>query len=446
MFGTDGVRGVPGAPPLDGETIVRLGFAVAGELRAGPHGADAPRIVCGRDTRESGAWIEQQLAAGVRAAGGELLSAGVVPTPGVALLAASERFDAGLAISASHNPYPDNGIKLIAASGAKATREVEQRIESRLGGDASRAVNGSPPVAATDAGHLAAMYVEHLIGVAGATALSGMRVAIDCAHGATSPVAPDVLRRLGIDVVTLHAAPDGRNINQASGSMHPERLQATVVREACTAGFAFDGDGDRVIAVDSGGRLVDGDGILYVVSRALRDAGRLPNDGIVATVMSNYGLESALRDSGIGLHRCGVGDATVYAEMQRRRLALGGEQSGHIIFSDFLPTGDGIATAIMVLRTLAEQEADLAELVDGLTILPQVLVNVPVARMPPIEAVPELSAAVGRAEAQLAGGGRVLVRYSGTEPLLRVMIEGRDREAVQALASQIARTARESLA
>ena len=446
MFGTDGVRGVPGAPPLDGDTIVRLGAAIAGELRAAPDGPMAPRIVCGRDTRDSGAWIERQLAVGIQEGGGELHSAGVVPTPGVAMLTARGGFDAGLAISASHNPYPDNGIKLMAATGAKATRDVEQRIEARLARDGPPRAIGSAPGAVTDATHLVAAYAEHLAGIAGAAPLNGARVAIDCAHGATSRIAPEVLGRLGVDVVALHAAPDGRNINRASGSTHPEALQAEVVREGCAAGFAFDGDGDRVIAVDASGRLVDGDGILFLVARALRDAGRLPNDGIVATVMSNYGLESALRDAGITLQRCGVGDSTVYAEMQRRSLALGGEQSGHVIFSDLLPTGDGIATAIMVLRILAEQEAGLAELVDGLTILPQVLVNVPVARMPPIAAVPELNAAVGRAEAQLAGAGRVLVRYSGTEPLLRVMIEGRDREAVRALASEIARQARESLA
>ncbi|MXZ72918.1 MAG: phosphoglucosamine mutase [Acidobacteria bacterium] len=446
MFGTDGVRGVPGTPPLDADTIVRLGAAIVAELRAAPDGPLTPRIVCGRDTRDSGAWIQRQLAVGVREGGGELLSVGVAPTPGVAMLTARGGFDAGLAVSASHNPYPDNGIKLITATGAKATRDVEQQIEARLGRDGKPPGIGSAPGAVTEAAHLVATYVEHLADIAGAAPLNGMRVAIDCAHGATSRLAPEVLGRLGADVVTLHAAPDGRNINQASGSTHPEALQAEVVRQACAVGFAFDGDGDRVIAVDAAGRLVDGDGILYLVARALRDAARLPHDGIVATVMSNYGLESALRDAGITLHRCGVGDSTVYAEMQRRSLSLGGEQSGHVIFSDLLPTGDGIATAIRVLRILAEQEVGLAELVDGLTILPQVLVNVPVTRMPPIAAVPELNAAVGRAEAQLAGSGRVLVRYSGTESLLRVMIEGRDREAVRALASGIAQQARESLA
>ncbi len=446
MFGTDGVRGVPGASPLDGETIARLGAALAEELRASRPGSGTPRIVCGRDTRESGVWMERQLASGIRAGGGELLSVGVVPTPGVALLATREGFDAGVAISASHNPHPDNGIKLITADGAKATPELEQRIEARVAqGDTVPATAGAT-VPAADGAHLLATYVEHLIAIARGVPLHGVRVALDCAHGATSRVAPAVLRRLGVDVITLHASPDGRNINQGSGSTHPEALQGAVVEEACAAGFAFDGDGDRAIAVDAGGRLVDGDGILYLVSRALRDAGRLPHGGIVATVMSNYGLERALQGSGIILHRCGVGDATVYAEMQQRGLSLGGEQSGHIIFSDLLPTGDGIATAIMVLRTLAEREAGLSELVDGLSIFPQVLVNIPVARMPPLDTVPELDAAVRAAEVQLAGAGRVLVRYSGTEPLLRVMIEGLDREAVQALASGIARQARASLA
>ena len=446
MFGTDGVRGAPGEPPLDGDTIVRIGAALAEELRTAPGGPDTPRVVCGRDTRESGTWIEQHLATGIRRGGGDVLSLGVVPTPGVALVAARCGFDAGLAISASHNPHPDNGIKLIAADGAKVTADVERRIEERVAGDSTTLAPGGALPGATDARRLRAEYLDHLAGIAAGTSLKGMRVAIDCAHGATSRIAPEVLQRLGADVVTLHAAPDGRNINEGSGSTHPEALQAAVAGQGCRAGFAFDGDGDRVIAVDSRGCLVDGDGILYLAAHALRDAGLLARDAIAATVMSNYGLEVALRDTGITVHRCGVGDAMVYAEMQRRGLTLGGEQSGHIIFANLLPTGDGIATAVMVLRTLAEQEAELAELVAGLPILPQVLVNIPVVRTPPIVAVPELDAAVREAEAQLAGAGRVLVRYSGTEPLLRVMIEGTDREAVEGLASHIAQQARALLA
>lgn len=452
MFGTDGVRGVPGEPPLDRVTILRLGVALVEELRATSAGPNAPRIVCGRDTRDSGAWIEAQFAAGIRAAGGTLVSLGVLPTPGVALITARHGFDAGVAISASHNPHPDNGIKLIAADGSKATGEVERRLEARViaaanargnavAGDAvDRAVGGAP-----ERPELLAAYDHHLAGVAGGVALRGMRVVIDCAHGATSTVAPTVLRRLGVNLITLHAEPDGCNINRASGATHPEALQAAVVAHGCQAGFAFDGDGDRVIAADAGGCRVDGDSILYLGARALRDAGRLPGDGVVATVMSNHGLEVALRDAGITLHRCGVGDATVYAEMRQRGVALGGEQSGHVILSELLPTGDGIATAITVLRVMAERQAPLADLVDGLMILPQVLLNVPVVRTPPIPEVPGLVAAVRDAEAQLGGAGRVLVRYSGTEPLLRVMIEGTDRDAVEALAARIADRARMSL-
>ena len=449
MFGTDGVRGVPGEPPLDSVTIARLGVAIVEDLRPASAGSDAPRIVCGRDTRDSGAWIEAQLAAGIRAAGGAPVSLGVLPTPGVALIAARHGFDAGVAISASHNPHPDNGIKLIAADGSKATDDVERRIEARVGAEATAVVAGGTDSAVSDAperDELLAAYGRHLAGVANGVALAGMRVAIDCAHGATSAIAPTVLRRLGIDAITLHAEPDGRNINQASGATHPEALQAAVVTHGCRAGFAFDGDGDRVIAADARGRLVDGDGILYLTARALRDAGGLPGDGVVATVMSNHGLEAALRDAGIALHRCGVGDATVYAEMRQRGVALGGEQSGHVILSELLPTGDGIATAITVLRIMAERQASLAGLVASLTILPQVLLNVPVTRTPPIAEVPDLEAAVRDAETQLAGVGRVLVRYSGTEPLLRVMIEGTDRDAVEALAARIADRAQASLA
>ena len=453
MFGTDGVRGVPGVPPLDQVTIMRLGVALVEELRATSAGSKAPRILCGRDTRDSGAWIEAQFATGIHAAGGTLGSLGVLPTPGVALIAARHGFDAGVAISASHNPHPDNGIKLIAADGSKATSDVERRLEARVtaAADAGGIAVAGPAVGravvdAPDRDELLTAYDHHLAGVAGGAALAGMRVVIDCAHGATSTVAPTVLRRLGVNAITLHAEPDGRNINRASGATHPEALQAAVVAHGCQAGFAFDGDGDRVIAVDAAGHRVDGDGILYVGARALRDAGRLPGDGVVATVMSNHGLEVALRGAGIMLHRCGVGDATVYAEMRRRGVALGGEQSGHVIFLDLLPTGDGIATAITVLRVMAERQAPLADLVDGLTILPQVLLNVPVVRTPPITEVPGLVAAVRDAEAQLAGVGRVLVRYSGTEPLLRVMIEGTDRDAVEALAARIADRAQASLA
>lgn len=441
LFGTDGVRGAPGTPPLDEDTIVCLGAALAEEL------GGVPRIVCGRDTRDTGAWVGDLFAAGVRSRGGAPVDVGTMPTPGVAVIAARCGFDAGIAISASHNPYPDNGIKVLQANGAKASAELERRLEARVAAirAAGRTPAGrehSPPESA----NLADVYVEHLSDIVGDARIAGWPIAIDCAHGATSGIASRVLQRLGVDVVELHAAPDGRNINEKSGSTHPEALQAAVVERGCRLGFAFDGDGDRVVLVDHRGGVIDGDGVLYVAARHLHRAGRLTGGGVVATVMSNFGLESALGDAGIALHRCPVGDAQVRAEMERRGACLGGEQSGHVIFSDLLPTGDGLGTALSVLRIVAESGCELADLASGLLVCPQVLLNVPVARKPDLDEVPALGDAMQAARARLAGVGRVLVRYSGTEAVLRVMIEGPERDVVRRLAESIAACARRELA
>ena len=440
LFGTDGVRGVPGTPPLDGDTIVCLGAALTEEL------GGAPRIVCGRDTRDTGAWVEERFAAGVRARGGSPVGIGIMPTPGVAVVTARHGFDAGVAISASHNRCPDNGIKILQPSGAKASADLERSIEARVAriraeGDVP-AVDGPSP----ERSELLDSYFDHLTAVMADVPVAGLPIAIDCAHGATSGIATRVLERLGVSVVELHAAPNGRNINEACGSTHPEALQAAVVERGCRLGFAFDGDGDRVILVDGVGRLVDGDGVLFAAARHLHETGRLAGGGVVATVMSNFGLETALADAGIALYRCPVGDAHVRAEMERRGVCLGGEQSGHIIFSDLLPTGDGLGTALSVLRIVAERGCELADLVSGLRIFPQVLLNVRVASRPNLDEVPAMSDAIRAAEARLAGAGRVLVRYSGTEAVLRIMIEGPERDLVQGLAEGIAACARRELA
>ena len=440
LFGTDGVRGVPGTPPLDGATITLVGAALTEEL------GGAPRIVCGRDTRDTGAWIERRFAAGVRARGGLPVSVGVMPTPGVAVIAARHDFDAGVAISASHNPYPDNGIKILQASGAKASADLEHRIEARVARARAAEMVPDDPGEPLETVDPLDTYVDHLLGVVGDVSVAGLRIAVDCAHGATSGIASRVLDRLGVSVVELHAAPDGRNINERSGSTHPEALQAAVLEQGCRLGFAFDGDGDRVILVDGRGRLIDGDGVLFVAARHLREAGRLAGGGVVATVMSNFGLETALGEAGIALHRCPVGDAHVRAEMQRRGACLGGEQSGHIIFSDLLPTGDGLGTALSVLRIVAESGLALGDLLSGLRICPQVLLNVRVARKRDLDEIPRVRDAIRAAETRLAGAGRVLVRYSGTEPVLRVMIEGPDRGAVRTLAEGIAACVRRELA
>ena len=440
LFGTDGVRGVPGEPPLDGDTIASLGAALTDAL------GGAPRIACGRDTRDTGTWVQQRFADGVRARGGAPIDVGVVPTPAVALIASRGGFDAGVAISASHNPYPDNGIKILRSSGAKASADLERNIEARVAG--IRAASRVPPVSGSslESADLLDTYVDHLMGVAGDVRVAGLSIAIDCAHGATSGIASRVLRRLGVSVIELHAAPDGRNINEACGSTHPQALQAAVVEHGCRLGFAFDGDGDRVVLVDGRGGIVDGDGVLFVVARHLHRAGRLAGGGVVATVMSNFGLDAALADAGIRLHRCPVGDAQVLAEMERRGVCLGGEQSGHIIFSDLLRTGDGLGTALSVLRMVAESGCELADLVAGLRIYPQVLLNVRVTRKPDLDELPAIQGAIRAAEARLGGAGRVLVRYSGTEAVLRVMIEGPDRDVVQTLAERVAASARHELA
>lgn len=437
MFGTDGVRGTPGAAPLDSETVTKLGVAIAAEI------GGTPRIVCGRDTRESGTWIEQHLAAGVRNAGGTVISVGVMPTPGVSFVTANCAFDAGVVISASHNPFPDNGIKVLQASGEKISRDFERRVEARvLDAEAVSTMSQDGTVETAD---LMDVYKAHLTRIIGHTDLSGVSVAIDCGHGATSEVAPRVLRQFGITPVTLHAAPDGRNINQASGSTHPEALQREVVAQHCRIGFAFDGDGDRVILVNRQGGLVDGDGVLFLAARHLHASGRLAANGIVATVMSNLGLELALSKTGIALHRCPVGDWNVRKEMLRRGVCLGGEQSGHIIFSDLLPTGDGLGTALSVLRMLVESGQELDALVNGLTVLPQVLLNVPVTEKREIVAVPALARVIQAAEDQLSDHGRVIVRYSGTEPVLRIMLEGPEQATVDRWAEEIATCARHLL-
>lgn len=439
LFGTDGVRGTPGRFPLDPATVARLGAALAAETGA------APRIVIGRDTRESGEEIERLLAGGIRAAGGIPVGVGVLPTPGVAFLSA-RGFDAGVVISASHNPVPDNGIKILTSGGEKASRRNESRLEARV--TAAQHGGGAPPgpnPPSTDAA-LADAYVAHLTSVlAGAPRLDGLRIAIDCAHGATSRIGPLVLRRAGIPVIAIHTEPDGRNINVGCGSTHPTALQRTVVEHGCRLGLAFDGDGDRVILVDHRGAIVDGDGVLFVCARHLHAAGRLAGNAVVATVMSNIGLELSLQRAGIAMHRCAVGDRNVREEMRRRRLGLGGEQSGHVIFADRLPTGDGLATGLEVLRVMAESGRELADLAAGLETFPQQLVNVRVDARPNVDEVPGVRDAIRAAEERLGERGRVLVRYSGTEPLLRIMIEGPDPASVRELAATIADCARRHL-
>ena len=361
--------------------------------------------------------------------GGQLTSVGVVPTPAVAYLTPLKGFTAGLVISASHNPFEDNGIKVFSGAGEKFTETLEAEVEAIIadtswsvaerasGGDCprglSRRLRGAP------GGDPAARAADE-----------PFRIAIDCANGATTTVAPDVFRQLGFETAVIGNEPDGRNINLQCGSTAPGRLRHVVVDGGYDLGIAFDGDGDRAIFVDAGGRVVDGDAVMLMCAKAMKAEGRLPGDTIVATVMSNIGLEIALREAGIGLVRTAVGDKYVMEEMLRRGVVLGGEQSGHVIFSDYLFTGDGLATALSVLRTMASTGRTLADLTSDLTTYPQVLINLRVKQKVDLQTVPAIAAVMQSVEARLAGSGRLLVRYSGTEPLLRVMLEGKDQAEI----------------
>ena len=441
LFGTDGVRGVAGQYPLERSTVRRLGAAL---VRALPDRGASPRFLIGRDTRESGTWIEEELAAGAGGQGAATSSAGVVPTPAIAYLTRSQGFDAGVVISASHNPFEDNGIKVFSGRGEKFTERVEREVEAIVS-DASWTVGDRPagPVPHLD---LVGAYLDHLRAVIPDTSpLQNLRLAVDCANGATTPVAPGLFESLGLRTVVVGNQPDGRNINLNCGSTHPELLARTVVREGCQMGVAFDGDGDRAIFVDHTGRVVNGDAVLLMCSRQLQREGTLKGDAIVATVMSNIGLEIALRGAGIGLVRCAVGDKYVMEEMINRDLSLGGEQSGHIIFSDYLFTGDGLCTALNVLRTVALTGRPLADLASDLTTYPQVLLNVRVREKVDLAAVPAISDAMATIEKRLDGQGRLLVRYSGTEPLLRVMLEGQDEAEIHAWAQHIVDVVKEQL-
>lgn len=440
LFGTDGIRGKAGQPPLDRETVARVGAALARVTGRGK----AERVLVGRDTRESGTWIERELARGFTSQGASVTSAGVIPTPAVAYLTPAERFDLGVVISASHNPFEDNGIKVFSAAGVKLSGDVEARVEREV---ADRSW-GVPPGATPDVNQrdLRAPYMAHLERVlASAGPLAGSRIVIDCANGATVPVAPALFKELGFDVVAIGVDPDGRNINAGCGSTHLEALQQRVRDERARLGVAFDGDGDRALFVDAQGRRVDGDAVLLIAAEHLQRQGRLLGSAVVATVMSNVGLELALRDRGIALLRTSVGDKYVMEEMVNRGLSLGGEQSGHIILADHLNTGDGMATALQVLAVMAETGRELSELAAALVTYPQVLVNVRVRTKGALADVPAIADAMRRVESRLAGHGRLLVRYSGTEPLLRIMIEGKNQGEIQAWADEIAAAVRTEL-
>ena len=444
LFGTDGVRGKAGEFPLDLATIRRLGAALVRALRHDGSTPQTIKFLAGRDTRESGAWIERELAFGIQSQGGSYTSTGVVPTPAIAYLTPRLGYSAGVVISASHNPFEDNGIKVFSGAGEKFTETLERHVESIIA-DTSWAVPGdaAEPVQEVD---LRSEYLDHLRDILPASHRStGMRIAIDCANGATATVAPRLFSEMGFAVSCIGVAPDGRNINLGCGSTAPEALARLVVEGQHAMGVAFDGDGDRAIFVDGTGKIVDGDAVMLMCAKQMKAEGRLKGNALVATVMSNIGLELALKEASIGMVRTAVGDKYVMEEMLRRDLPLGGEQSGHIIFSEYLFTGDGLATALNVLRTMSASRRDLRDLASELTTYPQVLLNLRVRQKVDLKTVPEITSVIASVESRLEGNGRLLVRYSGTEPLLRVMLEGQDPATIRQWGQEIIDTVKHHL-
>jgi phosphoglucosamine mutase len=441
LFGTDGIRGIAGEFPLDQRTIDLIGRSLVFNLTA--ELGRSPSIVIGRDTRESGEWIEAALAAGAAAEGARIESSGVITTPGVAFLTRTLPFDAGVVISASHNQFRDNGIKVFSPSGKKLADEVERKIEGAIAasnsGSRTNHHEGAGSVRPKVNDAYDAMYQDYLVSEVGqGLDLSGSLMAIDCANGAAHQIAPAVFARLGARVTLLGVEPDGRNINEACGSLHPELLQGIVREEGLDFGIAFDGDADRVVFVDSAGGIVDGDHMMLILADYLESQGKLNGSVVVTTVMSNIGLEIALNQRGIEMVRTSVGDRYVLDELLSRRACLGGEQSGHIIFPDISLAGDGIITALEVLRAVRHAGRPLAELAGQLERYPQILINLKVREKPPLDSRPRIKSVVDSVQNKLQGQGRVLVRYSGTENLARVMIEGQDQVEIQQHAARIA--------
>jgi phosphoglucosamine mutase len=440
LFGTDGIRGEAGQFPLDTQTVSAIGFSLASHLAKG---AEAPQILIGRDTRESGESIERALIEGASKAGAKCLSAGVITTPGVAYLTRALQAAAGVVISASHNPYQDNGIKIFAPTGEKIDDSVERVIESDIVSNNQPLVEAPArrAISATLGEILREEYLNFLsFKIGKGLSLDGLTIVVDCANGASCMFAPALFSRLGAKVIAINASPDGRNINLNCGSLHIESLQERVVKEHADLGVAFDGDADRSLFVDGKGNFVDGDATLWVLGTHLQSHGKLNYNIVVATVMSNVGLEIAFRAAGIQLVRTNVGDKYVLDELLRLNASLGGEQSGHIILPELSLAGDGMITALCLLRALREARKTLAEMVVGFKRYPQILVNVRVREKVPFDDIPAVKAQVAEVEELLSQKGRLLLRYSGTEPLARVMIEGENQFKIESYAQKLAET------
>jgi phosphoglucosamine mutase len=438
LFGTDGVRGVANIHPMTTEIAMQLGRAIAYIFKQDDR---RHRIVIGKDTRLSGYMIENALASGICSMGVDVLLVGPLPTPGIAFITSSMRADAGVVISASHNAYQDNGIKFFSGDGFKLPDETELAIEELI---FSKEIDSLRPIAekvgkAYRIDDAIGRYVVFLKNsFPRELDLMGLKIVLDCANGAAYKAAPAVLRELGADVVLLGASPNGTNINAGCGSMHPEVISAAVKEHQAHLGMALDGDADRVIFVDENGREVDGDYIMAICASDLIKQGKLANNTLVATVMSNMGLDIAIRNAGGRIVKTAVGDRYVVEEMRRNGYNVGGEQSGHMVFLDHNTTGDGMISALQVLAIMQRTGKPLSELASVMTALPQVLVNVRVDKKRPVTEVPEVAKSIAAAEEKLAETGRVLIRYSGTEPLMRIMLEGQDEVQIAALAQDIA--------
>jgi len=436
LFGTDGVRGLAGGFPLDAATVARIGQAL---VRCLPLRGRPPRILVGRDTRESGPGIEEALVRGIESCGGSADRGGVLTTPAVACITRALGYDAGIVVSASHNPFRDNGIKIFSRDGFKLPDSVEIEIENRvLDGDpetgegGAAAATGGPGTGHASPRLLQERYLEWLQGsIAEDASFAGRRIVLDCANGAASDLAPRLFRALGAEVITLHDAPDGRNINEGCGALHPERLAETVVGRDAWLGLAFDGDADRCLPIDGAGRILDGDYVMYLAARDLQASGRLSGGTVVGTVMTNLWLEQAFGAEGIRILRAPVGDKYVLEEMLRGGFVLGGEQSGHIIFLERATTGDGLLTGLLLADLLRRSRLDLAAWAATVRPCPQILVNVLVRERPSLDTHPSIGAVIREEADRLAGRGRVLVRYSGTEPKVRIMVEGEPRAAIE---------------
>jgi len=441
LFGTDGIRGVPGTPPLDDATLYATGRSLGTYLK---QTSPAAHVLIGMDTRESGPHIAAVLAAGLANAGVSVDFAGIITTPGVACLVRQRGFQAGVVISASHNPFQDNGVKLFSNAGMKFPDAIEEALEADIFKHRHGQAPKNPPALAADE-TLDARYLDFLRSkVIPGAKLSSLRLVLDCANGAAYKLGPELFESLGAKVIAMGAEPDGRNINADCGSLHLEGLQKRVVAERAGLGIAFDGDADRAMFVCQSGRVVNGDGVLLAAARQLKSAGKLKGNRVVATSMSNLGLERVLAREGIELARAAVGDRYVLEEMLRSNNVLGGEQSGHVIFLDDSPAGDGLLTAVKI-ASLVSTNGRLESLITGLKDYPQTIVNVKVKSKPPLESLPRVSRALAEAQSALGDNGRVVLRYSGTEPLARVMVEAEHDADVQRYSQSLADALRESI-